>query len=90
MQIVELRPKLDCHDIAKALRNIADDIEAGNYDFDPTLAVLVLGMENDRQERDGPVMNFNWQSHGLGKCGFFAGKGLLAAAIARWEAGGNE
>lgn len=85
MQVVELRPKLDSEDIAKALRNIADDVEAGNYDFDPTMAVVVLGTESERKDREGCTLNYNWQTHGLGKCGFFAAKGLLAVAAAKFE-----
>lgn len=84
-EIVELRPKLDCENIAAALRNVADDIEAGAYAFDPTLAVLVLGRETERRDREGVRLNYNWQTHGFGKTSFFASKGLLAAAAAKFE-----
>lgn len=90
MQVVPLHPKMDCEGIATALRNIADQIEAGNYDFDPTLAVLVLGRESERKDIGGITMGFNWQTHGLGKCGFFAAKGLLGVALARFETGGEK
>ena len=87
MKIVELHPALDCNNIATALRNIADDIESGAYDFDPSIAVLVIGDDTERTTRDGPVLNFNWQTHGLGKAGFFASKGLLACAMASFDGG---
>ena len=81
IKVVELRPKLDCNDIAKCLRNIADEIESGEYDFDPTMAVLVVGRESSKQDRDGMIMGYNWMTHGLGKLGYFSGKGLLACAV---------
>jgi hypothetical protein len=85
MNIVELKPQLDCEGIAKALRAIADDVEAGAYDFDPTLAVVVLGAEIERKDRNGITLSFDWQTHGLGKAGFFASKGLLAVAAASFD-----
>ena len=85
MSVVELHPEHDCWDIVKALRNIADDIERGAYSFEPTLAVVVLGRETERYKRDGPALNYEWQTHGLGKVGYFSGKGLLAAATAHFE-----
>lgn len=87
MNVVELPLARDCHDIATTLRNIADDIEAGAYDFDPDMAVVVLGRDNERMTTDGPVLSFNWQTHGLGKCGYFAAKGLLASAINSFDGG---
>ncbi len=85
MEVVELRPKLDCEDVVKALRNVADDLEAGRYDFDPTIAVLVLGREGTRRDRDGIVDSYQYQSHGFGQCSFFASKGLLASALNDFE-----
>lgn len=90
MNIVELAPKLDCNDIAAALRNIADDIEAGEYRFDPTLAVLVLGRETERRDRDGISVSTDWQTHGLGKCGQLAAKGLMACAQMRFDSEDGE
>ena len=84
-ELVELRPKLDCEDVVKALRNVADDLEAGRYDFDPTLAVLVLGREATRRDRDAIVDSYQFQSHGFGQCSFFASKGLLASALGKFE-----
>lgn len=85
MNVVELQPNHDCYDLAKALRNVADDIEAGNYNFDPTLAVLVLGRETERRDRDGVSVSTDWQTHGLGKCGQLAARGLLACALSRFD-----
>ena len=90
MQVVPLHRDMDCNNIATALRNIADQIEAGDYEFAPDMAVLVVAQESDRKTLDGHILNYNWQSHGLGKCGYFASKGLLAAALARFECGGDD
>lgn len=85
IKIVDLRPKLDCNDIVKCLRNIADDIESGKYDFDPTMAVLVVGRETKKQDRNGSVVGYRWTTHGLGDVGYFASKGLLACAVHDFE-----
>lgn len=88
MNVIELKPKPDAFDLAKALRNIADDIEAGAYSFDPNMAVVVLATEIRQHDREGVSEGFNWQTHGLGeKCGYFACKGVLASALARFECG---
>ena len=84
-KVVELRPALACDDMVKVLRNIADDIEAGKYDFDPKFGALVLATETERRDRDGVTLGFRWQTHGLGKCGIFAAKGMLAAAAASFD-----
>ena len=89
MKIVELAPKQNCNDIAKALRNIADDLDAGAYGFDPNMAVVVLGYETERFTKEGPVMRYNWQTHGLGKVGVFGARGLLAAAMGSFEGHGG-
>lgn len=82
MNIVPLHKEHDCENLAVTLRNIADDIEAGNYDFEPTIAVVVLGMESQRRDADGIAVRYQWQTHGLGeKAGFFVTRGLLASAL---------
>lgn len=88
MEVVELRPALDCDDIAQGLRNIADDIEAGEYGFTPTLASIVLGRETEHRDRNGVGVSFEWKSHGLGRTSVFAAKGLLAAALTSFEGAG--
>lgn len=91
MKVVELKPKPDMFEVATALRNIADEIEAGAYDFDPTLAVVVLATESQRHDRLGVSVEFDWQTHGIGeKCGFFTAKGLLGCALARFDQGGEQ
>ncbi len=91
MKVVELKPVPDAFGVAKALRNIADEIEAGSYSFDPSMAVVVLATETNRHDREGITVNYNWQTHGLGeKCSFFTAKGILAAASAKFECGGDE
>lgn len=87
MKVVELRPDLPCDDIVQGLRNIADQIEAGEFAFTPTMAVIVLGDESVERTRDMIIDRFSWQSHGLGKTSYFAAKGLLAAALNRSEGG---
>ena len=90
MKVVELRPKPDIFDVATVLRNIADEIDAGAYDFDPTLAVLVLATETSHHDRLGVSVNFDWQTHGIGeKCGFFTAKGLLGSALTRFDLQGE-
>lgn len=83
MKVVELFPKMECEDIAKALRNIADDIDAGAYGFDPDAAVLVLTAEKQERIEDGFSTNFAIDTFSLGKAvGNFYTKGILASAMA--------
>lgn len=84
MEVVPLRKKASAGDIPKTLRQIAYDIENGVYDFEPDLAVLVVGRETVTKERDGgQIQNFEWTTHGLGEVSFFKTQGLLAAALYR-------
>ena len=85
MNVVELRPERDAENIAKALRNIADDIEAGAYDFDPLTAVVVLAREDASVGRETETQTYRWQTHGLGKCSIFAARGILATAANRFD-----
>ena len=89
MKVVQLHPELDCYGISKALRNIADDIEAGAYVFDPTMAVVVLATETHRRDSDGVSASFDWQTHGLGKdTGIFMARGILASALGKMDSSG--
>ena len=89
MKVVPLHPRLACEEIVNALRNIADDIEAGSYDFDPNLAVLVLAQESQRRDGGGFVVSYNWQTHGIGeKATIFTTRGILASAVARFDGDG--
>lgn len=82
MNVVELRPNHNCLDIVKGLRAIADDIEAGAYGFEPELAAIVLGFDQQKLERDGVAVRYGWQTHGLGeKATAFTTRGLLASAL---------
>ena len=86
MNVVELHPGLACEDIVKALRNIADDLEAGEYDFKPNMAVLVIAREEQKRDGSGFTISYDWQTHGLGeRTSFFAAKGILAASLSRFE-----
>ncbi len=90
LSVVPLHPELACADIVKALRNIADDVEAGRYDFEPNMAVVVLGMDHQRQDRDGISIRYAWQTHGLGKnATYMAAKGLLASALGSFDGGSD-
>lgn len=87
MNVVPLHHEVDAFDLAKALRNIADEIERDAYTFTPTKAVLVLADESERLDAGGDIIaSFNWQTHGLGKgVGVFAARGILASALNDWE-----
>lgn len=89
VEIVQLRPALGCDDIVQGLRTIADDIEAGAYDFAPTQVVVVMGRETEHRDREGISSSYQWQTRGLGKTSVFAGKGLLAAALSSFEGVGG-
>lgn len=89
MEILTFPGKPESHDIVKALRNIADDIEAGRYDFEPTIGALVLGHETVRRDLDGELYNFGWETHGLGGIGVFETRGLLASAASKFGPGND-
>lgn len=81
MNVVELRPNLTCENIVAGLRALADDIEDGEYDFVPTLAVVVIAEEGERKDPEGITEHYNWRTHGFGKGSYFAWRGLLASAM---------
>ena len=87
MNVVPLHREVDAFDLAKALRNIADEIEKGEYQPAPTMAVVVLAHDSQRREASGDVIDsFGWQTHGLGKgCSVFTAKGILAAAMGAFD-----
>ena len=61
MNVVALkRPEAD--DIVTALRNVADEIERGEYDFKPTMAVLVCADEEATSTGGSYMLGI----HGLG------------------------
>ncbi|MEW4469020.1 hypothetical protein AB1K62_14430 [Parasphingorhabdus sp. JC815] len=86
MRVVPLHPRRDKDDLATALRNIADEIEAGDYDFDPSMAVVVLADERAQRGPDGDMITYNLQTHGIGaRCSYFTSKGIMAAALTEYE-----
>lgn len=86
MKVVDIYPRLACEDIVKALRNIADDLEAGSYRFDPAFAVLVLARESQHRDSEGLRASYNWQTHGLGeKATVFATRGILISAASSFD-----
>lgn len=90
MKVVPLHPALPCADLVAALRNIADEIESGNYDFAPDIAVVVLAAESQRRDAEGIVSTYDWQTHGLGeKASVFATRGVLASALSSFDGNGG-
>lgn len=86
MKVVPLRPDLNCADLVKALRTIADDIEGDKMAFDPDFAVLVIGRESQRRDADGFRISYDWQTHALGeRASFFAARGLLSSALGSFD-----
>lgn len=88
LKVVEM-PRAGSDDIAKTLRAIADDIDARAYDFEPSLAIVVLGYEHTRVDMKGRIDHFRYQTHGLGNATFFAMKGLLASALSYFDGVGS-
>lgn len=87
LSVVELRPKHACTDIVQSLRNLADDIEQEKYDYQPDMALVILGAESRTQVPDGFVDKFEWSSHGMGEMTFFQGQGLAATFLYQSEGG---
>ena len=73
MNVIEF-PKPSLHDIPQMLRNIADDIEAGQFGA-PVSGVMVL-------ESEDSLYNFGWgDAEGFKAIGlFYAGAQMLAGA----------
>lgn len=91
LNVVPFKEKPACLDIVKTLRVIADDIEKGEYGIDdPDFAVLVVGRESQRRVSDGIDIQRQQRTHAMGDAGFYAVKGLLAAAIVQFETGIND
>jgi hypothetical protein len=85
MEVVPISAPHTCDDLVKGLRTLADDIEAGKIDLDtqPNLAVVVLGYETARRDRDGTLYRCGHTIHGFGeKCTVLTARGLLATALA--------
>ena len=82
-------PKFDADDIVQGLRNLANDIEAGEYT--PDMAVIVLASSGERMTAEGRVSNVGWSTFGLGAkaSNLFAVKGALFSAAHSFDGGGN-
>lgn len=86
MEVVELHPKQDADDIVAALRNIADEIERGDYEFTPTIAVVVFAAEHIRKTREGSSGQTAWATHCLGEnASEFMARGVLTTAANRFD-----
>ena len=86
MKVIQLHPHMDAGDVSKALRNIADDIDAGRYDFAPNLAAVVLARETTRRTQDSEDCAYQWQTHGLGLgATVFRVRGLLSTAATQFD-----
>ena len=91
MEVVELHPKHPCEDLIQGLRNIADDIEAGEYDFDPNIAIVVLARESQSRDSHGFNQSYNWQTHALGeRATYFTVKGLMGSALTSFDGESEE
>lgn len=85
LRLHQSRPAAD--DVVKALRNIADDIEAGNLEFPATTAVLVIGHTDPEVPcGDGARgQDLYWATFGMGpRNDTFTVRGLLMTALNRW------
>ena len=85
VQLLQERPA--ANDVCKALRAIADDIEAGKVDFPVTTAVVVLGhTDTEVPCGDGDLgQSLYWQTFGVGpRTDTFTIRGLLATVLNRW------
>lgn len=88
--VTVLHPDQTKDDLVAGLRAIADEIEAGETAFDPTMAVIVLADEKIRRDAEGETSRYVWQTHALGsKAGFFTAKGILAAAAVSFDTDGD-
>lgn len=86
MQVVELHPRHPCEDLVQGLRNIADEIEAGSFEFDPNIAVILLAMESQSRDGHGFNQSYQWQTHALGeRASYFTVKGLMGSALANFD-----
>lgn len=85
IQLHQARPNAD--DVVKALRSIADEIEAGQLGFPATTAVLVIGHTDPEIAcGDGDRgQNLYWSTFGMGpRNDTFTVRGLLMTALNRW------
>ncbi len=86
--VVPIRPQHEADDIVQALRNIADDIEAGEFDL-VTTAVVVLGHTETVGSGDGYTTELErCELFGVGpRHDIFTVRGLLSTAITRFANG---
>lgn len=88
MSVVQLlRPK-PCGDVVTTLRKIADDIEAGKFDWPVTTAVLICG----HTDAEVPVGDDTlaeqsyWTTFATGpRTDSFTVRGLVQSAMRRWN-----
>lgn len=82
MELLELHPSRDADDIVKGLRNIADQIESGDYPFNPDTIIVVTALQSSRRMIGAERFTAEFETHSLGvHSGFYETKGILAAAL---------
>lgn len=87
MTILQLHIPRPADDVVQALRDIADDIEAGEVAFPVTTAVVVLGhTDSEVPCGDGDLgQTLFWRTFGVGaRNDTFTIRGLLATVLNRW------
>lgn len=82
-EVVDLRLKPEYHNISQTLRRIADEIEAGDFGFMPSSAVLVIGStKNGGTKGDEVLEGYTFETFGMGeRSDVFTINGLLAVAM---------
>ena len=85
--IISLIQPKSADDVVKALRKVADEIEAGDVEFPVTTCCVVLGhTDAEVTMGDGDLgQSIFWRTYGMGPRGdAFTIRGLLATVLNRW------
>ena len=84
--VLTLHQERPVSDVPRVLRQIADEIDAGDIDFPITTAVLVVGhVGGEIPEGMALFSEVNWQTYGFGpRSDVFSVRGLMATALNRW------
>lgn len=69
------------HDVTKTLRLIADQIDAGEYDFPVTTAVVIIGYSTSKFDGEDVREQSRWETFGIGpRSDPFTVRGLMMTA----------
>jgi hypothetical protein len=86
--ILQLHKPKPCDDTVAMLRQLADDIEAGEIDFPVTTCVVLLGHTNAERPGEGQelLQEMFWRTYGFGpRTDTFTVRGLMATCLNRWN-----